>query len=191
MERLGEELEQALAGLDEDLAQIGDKLGKDIAKQVTKDLKKLGKQTAKARDRDSDTDTDSTDTDSTDTDNDGADPAAPDDDHDSADIAIDVGDLKGFALKPAQRDAIARLKTESEARVAEARKQLDDASQKLETALGDSRTSDADVARLVDQVSTHEAAIRKAKLLTWMAARRVLDQDQVKKLESAVHRRHR
>ena len=96
-----------------------------------------------------------------------------------------IADLDDIALKPSQRDKIAKLRASSDAEVAMAQKRLDDASKRLETALADTKTTDAQVALLVDQVSSHEAAIRKARLLAWVGARRVLDADQIQKLEQA------
>jgi hypothetical protein len=100
-------------------------------------------------------------------------------------------DLPDLALRPGQRQQLARLRGDYEQQIAVARKQLDDASRRLERALSDLRTSDADIARYVDQVSSHEAAIRKARLLTWVNARRLLDDAQRKQIEDAAGRRGR
>ncbi|MEO8700518.1 MAG: hypothetical protein ABI867_10765 [Kofleriaceae bacterium] len=183
LDKMGEELEQVLEGLDEDLAKLtGDKVGKDLAKQ----LKKLSKQKFKFNDNDAKADSDGDDNDDTDTDTD-------DTDNDSSTVDEEgaIEDLRGMTLKPAQRDQIAKLRTESEARVASAQQALDESSKRLETALADLQTSDAQVVQLVDQVSSHEAAIRKARLLAWIQARRVLDADQVKRIETATHKNHR
>jgi hypothetical protein len=101
-------------------------------------------------------------------------------------VSIDGFD---FALKPGQKDAIAKLRAASEAQVQSIRQQLDAASKRLEEALADPKVADADVARHVDQISKLEAEIRKAKLLTWVQARRLLDPDQAKKLEAAAKKR--
>ena len=55
----------------------------------------------------------------------------------------------------------------------------------LRAALGNPATSDADITRLVDQISAQEAVIRKARILAWAQARRVLDDGQRKKIEDA------
>ena len=181
MEKLGEELEQALDGLDQDLEKLGDKLARDIRKKVRKNIFKDFAKKFVDVDHRADRDDD----------NDGDAKAEPDSDSEDADPS-DVDDtvrsvdgLKGMTLKPEQRVAIAKLRVESNTRVATAKKQLEDASQRLETALSDPKISDADVVRLVDQVSGHEAAIRKARLLAWIQARRVLDADQVERIERA------
>ena len=189
IENMEEELARSLDGLDRDLAKVGDQLAKDITKQVSKgvfkdfaknfDLHSVHRNTRD--DSDSGDDPHADDGDNHDADADGGNVEPNDGDDEPR--AIDG--LKGMTLKPEQRDAIARLKAESRARVAVVNKQLEDASLRLETALADPKTSDAEVVRLVDQVSGHEAAIRKARLLAWVQARRVLDPDQVKKIERA------
>jgi len=191
--KMGDELDRAMEGLDADLDKLGDKLAKGVAKDLAKNLGKgfvkgLAKKNFQFHfgdddsdvdvDRDADADADDDDADS---DNDS------DADNDSDDVRIAVDDLKGFALKPSQRDAIARLRAVSDAQVATATQQLEQASRQLEAALADVRVSDRDVSRYVDQITSHEATIRKARLLAWVAARRVLDADQVKQLEKAAH----
>jgi hypothetical protein len=187
MEKMGEELEQAMQGLDEDLA----KLDKDFAKDFGKDFEKafgkdFAKDVAKKIPKDVWASNDDDDNDADDDDKDAV-PMAPDVgvDADDSDLRDALGDIKDMALKPSQKDAIVKLRTDSDARVAAAKQQLDDASRRLETALGNPQTSDADIARYVDEISGHEAAIRKARLLAWVNARRVLDDSQIQRIEQA------
>ena len=201
LEKMGDELEKAMEGLDADLAQLGDSIGKKVAKDLAK---RFGKDFAKGFSKkgfqfhwngsdddqatkhdDKDINTADADTEhDTDTDTD-SDVHADDADQD---VTAAIDDLKNFALKPSQKDAIAKLRATSDAKVAVARKQLDEVSKKLEAALADVNVSDTDVTLYVDQISTNEAAIRKARLLAWVAARHVLDADQIKKLEAAAHK---
>ena len=194
MDKMGEELERAMEGLDKDLAN----LDKDFAKNFGKDFEKaFGKHGRKkpprdvwaGSDQDDDDDKAEADDDEDEDKDDDKDavPMVPDVgvDADDDDLRDALGDLKDLALKPSQKEAIVALRTTSDARVATAKQQLDDASRRLETALGDPRTSDADIARYVDQISGHEAAIRKARLLAWVNARRVLDDDQIQRIERA------
>ncbi len=207
MERMGEELERAMEGLDEELEKLGDRLGKDLAAKLGKDLARGLRPSIRIdgdddRDRDRDRrrhrrgrDDDDRDDDDRDDDD--------DDDHDAAvvipdvDVDIDVdtrgalSDLPDLTLKPAQREQIVKLRTSYEKEIAVARKQLDDASKRLEVALADPRIGDLEIAKYIDQVSSHEAAIRKARLLTWVNARRVLDEAQRKKIEDAAGKRRR
>jgi hypothetical protein len=199
LEKMGDELEKAMAGLDADLAKLGDKIAKDVARKLGKNgfkdkLKiKLGPPPPGALPPKAPTppvpptpDTVDTDTD-TDTDTDSSDPydgtqgAVGDD-------TVSIDGLKDFALKPKQKDAIAKLRADSDAQVASIKQQLEAASKRLESALADTNVTDVDVARHVDQVSKLEAEIRKARLLAWVQARRVLDADQVKKLEAAARK---
>lgn len=191
LEKMGDELEKAMAGLDADLAKLGDKIARDVQRKLSKDgfkdkLKlKFGPQPPPpppppSPDHDTDTDTD-TDTDS---DSDAHDPWG----HTKSNDDVSIDGLKDFALKPAQRDAIAKLRAASDTQVAAIKQQLESASKRLEDALADTKVTDAEVTRHVDQISKLEAELRKAKLLTWVQARRVLDADQVKRLEQAARK---
>ncbi len=162
LEKMGEDIEQAMEGLEDDLEKLGDTIGKDLAKQ-------LGNLQF-------------------DFDDDDMIPMTPgvDIDADDDDLRDAIDDLKDLALQPAQRASIVKIRTDSDTKVAAARKQMDDLSKQLETALANSATSDADIARMVDQLSAQEAAIRKSRILAWVQARRVLDVAQRKKIEDAM-----
>jgi hypothetical protein len=183
IEKMGDELEKALEGLDADLAQLGklgDKMGKDLAKDIQrglKDMTKIGPDPADPDDPD--------DVDDADTDDDNLPNASVDPSTDDLNTAVDQ--LKNFALKPAQKDQIARMTADADAKVASERQALELASQQLETALADVDVTPAIVEGYVDRITKHEAEIRKTRLLTWVRARNVLDPDQRKQLE-AVHR---
>jgi hypothetical protein len=184
LEEMGAELEQAMEGLEEDLEKLGVKLGKDFAGKLAKGKLKidLGKQKHLPDhddDDDDDDDVDDSDFDSI--------PMSPDVDDD--DMRDAIGDLKDLALSPNQKDRISKLAADSDRNVAEAKRQLDAKSDQLEAALADSRTSDSAIARMVDEISGHEAQIRKARLLAWVNARRVLDDSQRKKIEAAAQKR--
>lgn len=175
MEKMGEELEQAMEGFDEEMEKVGEKLGKDIAKQVAKDLGKM--------DFDFDFDFDH--------DDDNNIPMAPnvDIDPDDDDMKEAINDLKDLALDPGQRTQITKLRTDSDKAVGAAKKQLDELSTKLRTALGNPATPDVEITRLVDQISAQEAVIRKSRILAWAQARRVLDDGQRKKIEDAAKKK--
>jgi hypothetical protein len=174
MEEMGEELEKAMEGFEDEMEKVGEQLGKDIAKQVSKDLGKM--------DFDFDFDFD---------DDDHNIPMAPnvDIDDDDDDMKDAISDLKDLALNPGQRTQITKLRTDSDKAVAVAKKQLDDLSTKLRTALGNPATPDAEITRLVDQISAQEAVIRKSRILAWAQARRVLDHGQRKKIEDAAKKK--
>jgi Spy/CpxP family protein refolding chaperone len=169
MEKMGEEIEQAMEGLEDDLA----KLDVDLQQQLGKRLGNL------QLDLDLDADDDRSGIPMP--------PGGLDDD----DLKDAMADLKDLALKPAQRDAIRKLRADSDKTVAAAKQQLDDASAKLRAALANPATSDADIARQVDQISAHEASIRKARLVAWNQARRVLDEAQRKRLQDAAQKKTR
>lgn len=62
---------------------------------------------------------------------------------------------------------------------------MDLASDALKKQLDNPATNDADIARSIDVVTQQEAAIRKARILAWHDARRVLDDAQRRKVEDA------
>jgi multidrug resistance efflux pump len=97
----------------------------------------------------------------------------------------DLGDLK---LKAPQRDALRKLRAESDAKVANAKRDLDRAEAQLQKAIENVNASDADIARAIDAVAQQEATIRKARILTWVNARRMLDDSQRQKVEGAARK---
>lgn len=168
MEKMGAEIEEAMEGLDEEMSKLGDKLAKDFGKNFGPNFHV-----------DFDHDHDDDDDDHI--------PMAPDVDIDADDDDMKdaISDLRDLALKPAQRDAITKLRNDSDKSVATAKRQVDELSAKLHMALRNPATADVDVARYVDQISAQEAVIRKARILAWVQARRVLDDGQRKKIEDA------
>lgn len=168
MEKMGEEIEQAMDGLDKDL----EKLGKDF------DVK-FGKKGFSIFSKDDDDDDDD-DIQTIDT---------PDVDADDDDMKDAIKDLRDMALKPDQKDKINKLRADSDASVRVAKKQMDELSAKLQTALGNPAVTDAEIGRLVDQISAQEATIRKARIQAWAQARRVLDDAQRKRVEDAAKKK--
>lgn len=179
LEQMGEEIEQAMEGLEEELEQLGEQLGKDIGKRIEKNFK--GKNFKFKFDHDDDDDDDL-----------GGIPMAPDlDDADDGDMRDAIDGLKGMAIKPQQKEQIAKIRAEADRTVSAARGRLDELSHKLEAALSDPRTSTADIERYVDQISAQEAAIRKARIVSWVKARAVLDDAQRRRIEDAASKRSR
>jgi len=167
LDKMGEEIGKEMEGLGSDM----DAWSKDFSKQFgSKMAKKFAKGWAVKHDHDHDDDDDdvvSGDVDDTD---------------DLADAVKDMGDLK---LAQPQKDQITKLRTDSEKQVAAAKQALDAASKTLHDQLANGKTSDADIAKSIDAVTQQEAAIRKARILAWVNARRVLDDAQRKKVEAA------
>jgi Spy/CpxP family protein refolding chaperone len=172
MEEMGKEIEEAMEGLEDEMEDLAEKYGKDVAKQ-------LGN-----IDIDIDLD-DLVDLDNMFGDDLDTIPMSPDLADDDNDMRDAITDLKDLALDKAQRDQITKIRTDSDKEVATAKTKLDDLSKKLETALGDPKTSDADISKYVDQISAQEAAVRKARLLGWHKARRVLSTAQQKQVQDA------
>jgi hypothetical protein len=179
LEQMGEEIEQAMDGFEDELEQLGDQIGKDLGKNIEKNLK--NKNFKFKFDYDDEDDEDVAD----------ALPMAPDlDDVDDGDMREALNDIKGMAIKPQQKEQIARIRADADRTVSAARVRLDELSKKLEGALADPRTNTGEIERYVDQISAQEAAIRKARIVSWVKARAVLDDGQRKKIEAAANKRH-
>ncbi len=166
--QLGEEIGSEM----EDFGQEMDDWGEQFGKQMEK---KFGKFDVHIGVGDDDADNDDN--------NDATSPPDADDDPDDIDDAVrDMGKLN---LKPNQRAQIKQLRADSDAKVATAKKNLDVASEALQKQLDNPSASDADISRAIDNVAQQEATIRKARILAWVNARRVLDDGQRKKVEGA------
>lgn len=171
LNKMGDEIGKQMDEFGKEMEKYGQQVGKDSMKKFGKDWSSHGahfKWDSKDDDDDDDADL----------------PSMPDvDDADELDDAVkSLGDL---SLKPPQREQIQKLRADSDRQVAAAKKQLDQASDTLKKQLDNSTTSDADIARSIDAVTQQEAAIRKARILAWHNARRVLDDAQRKKVEDA------
>jgi hypothetical protein len=179
LEDLGEEIGEEMEDFGKEMEKWGEEFGKQMEKQ-------LGGMNVKIGARDDDDDDDRDDHDDDDDDDDDHDDIAgfdvDDDDDDLADAIKDMGDL---LLAPAQRDQIKKLRLDSDAKVATAKRELDRASDRLQKQLDNPATSEADIARSIDAVAQQEATIRKARILAWHNARRILDDSQRKKVEGA------
>lgn len=168
MGKMGDEIGKEMEDFGHDMEKWGDKFGKDFGKQWNHGS---GHVHGNMHDDDDDDDLSS----------------IPDiEDQDDLDDAVrNLGDL---SLKPPQREAIAKLRTDSDKQVAAAKQALDKASEALHKQLDNPATSDADIAKSIDAVAQQEAAIRKARILAWHGARRVLDDAQRKKIEGAANK---
>lgn len=180
MNKMGDDLGKEMDELGKEMEKYGDVLGKDFGKNLSKSLgKSFGPKgfhvDINGLHGNLNTDDDGDDDKLT---------SPPDvDDADELDDAVrDLGDL---SLKGPQRDQIQKLRADSDRAVATAKKQLDQASDALKKQLDNPATSDADIARSIDAVTQQEAAIRKARILAWHDARRVLDDAQRKKVQDA------
>lgn len=184
-----------LEGLAEELGKMGEELGTEM-EQFGKDMEKWGKQFEKNMERkmrskfvwkggphpNVQVDVDVDDADFADM-------------EDLADQMDDLDDaMKGlgsFKLAAPQRAALKKLRADSDAQVANARRQLDAASEVLRAALENTNTSEHQIAQAIDNVSRLEADIRKARILAWVNARKLLDASQRKQVEAAARGRSR
>ena len=187
MERMGDEIEQEMAGLDKDLEKLGSGFGKHFAQKLGKDLaKRIDLGHLNGNQGGDDDDVDSSDDDDEDKDA-VAMPPGTDRDLDPAGLPP-IADLKNLTLEPAQKAELAKLRAEADRQVSTAKRALDEMANQLHDALGDGGASETDIARQIDSISAQEAIIRKARILTWVKARNVLHKDQRKRVESAVKR---
>ena len=107
------------------------------------------------------------------------------DEADDLDDAMkDMGDLK---LDPGTRARLKQFRVDSDAKVASAKRQLDVASENLRRQLENDNANEDEIKRAIDTVSGLEADIRKARILAWVKARKLLDTSQRKQVEAAAH----
>ena len=182
LEELGDEIEREMEAFGRemeeygrDMEEWGEKFGKDMEK-------KFGNVDVRVNVGDDDDDHDHDDVD---------DIADMPDDEDMDDLDDAVRDMGKLNLKPQQREQIKRLRAESDAKVATAKRELDRASEQLKKQLETANASDADIARSIDTITQQEATIRKARILAWVNARRVLDDGQRQKVEGAARKGRR
>lgn len=165
--QLGEDIGREMEDFGHEMEEWGEQYGKQMEKRFGNFNVRIGVHDDDAADADTDDDDASVDA----------------DDPDDVDDAVrDMGKLD---LKPAQRAQIKQLRADSDAKVTTAKKELDRASEALRKQLDNPSASDADISRAIDSVAQQEAAIRKARILAWVNARRVLDDGQRKKVEGA------
>jgi hypothetical protein len=192
LERMGDEIERQMEGLDEELSQLGDKLGKNFAKKFGKDFaRNFGPGIPRV------TSSSGHDSDDADDDDDDDDdrvavtvPSTPGPDVADPDLGPAIAALKGLALDSGQRAELAKLRTDSEQRITAAKRELEQMSNRLHDTLRDSDAKEADVAQQIEAISTKEAAIRKARILTWLKVRHMLHPDQRKVVEEAIQSSH-
>jgi Spy/CpxP family protein refolding chaperone len=168
---LGDEIGREMDEFGKEMEEWGEQFGKQMEQEMEKKFGNFNIQVGPGHDDDDDDD----------------DADADDDDDDAAGADLDdaIKDMGSLDLKPAQRDQIKKLRADSESKVAAAKRELSRAEDSLHKQLGNPATSDADIARSIDAITQQEAAIRKARILAWVNARRVLDDAQRTKVERA------
>lgn len=182
LDQLGEELGKMGDDIGREMDEFGkemEKFGQKMGKDAQKDWKKKWKFDFKGSDNDDDNDSD-----------DDADmPSAPDVD-DQEDLDETVRQLGDLSLKGPQREQIKRLRADSDRQVEAGKRALGQAEDALKRALDNAAASDAEISRAIDAVTQSEAQIRKARILAWHGARRVLDEAQRQKIENAARAHH-
>jgi Spy/CpxP family protein refolding chaperone len=191
LERMGDEIERQMEGLDGELAQLGDRFGKGFAKKFGKDFAKSFGPGVPGVSPGTSHDSDDADDDDDDDDDRPAVPAPPAPpvaapEATEPDIAPAIAALKGLSLDADQRAQLARLRADSDRQITVAKAELARMSSRLHDTLRDAEAKEADVAQQIEAISTREAAIRKARILTWLKVRHMLHPDQRKQVEEAL-----
>lgn len=191
--QMGEELGRAMDSVGEDLSKLGDSISKDVQKQIAKSFKKMPKVVVTDDNDGNNSDDDNnnakdSDNDS-DNDNDSSAAAVASVDKDDADDRAAMAKLGDLQLEPQQRSMIQQIRRDTDRRVTDAKREIDQLSDSLKTALDNPTTNEAEVNRYVDDISRQEAVIRKARLNAWMSARRVLRDDQRVKVVHAASKK--
>jgi hypothetical protein len=185
LDKMGDEIDKEMSGFGDDMDKWGQQFGRDMDKwgqDFGRSMDKWGQDFAKRMGGGSGVSIHIGGHDDDDDDKLASIPDVDDDD-DLDQVVADLGDL---SLKQPQRDQIQKLRADSDRQVATAKKALDQASDTLRKQLENPGASDVDIAKSIDAVTQQEAAIRKARILAWHNARRVLDDAQRKKVQDAV-----
>jgi hypothetical protein len=194
MERMGDEIEKEMEGLDKDLEQLGDKFGKSFSDKFGRDFAKRvgpGPGRPPSVDHSDSSDSDDGEDDSDDDDDkDAGLPPSVDDAIDPSDVHDQIAALKALPLDPGQKAKLAKLRAESDEQIKSAKAELDEMSNKLHAKLGDASVNESEVSSLIDRISSKEAVIRKARILTYVRARKLFDRDQQKKIDAVVKKGH-
>jgi Spy/CpxP family protein refolding chaperone len=198
MERMGDDIEKAMEGLDKDLEQLGDKLGKNLSDRLGRDFaKRVGPGPGPGRpaivDHSDGTDSSDDAEDDNDDDDDDKDAGLPpsmEDSLDPSDVHDRIAALKALPLDPSQKAKLAKLRADSDQQIKAAKAQLEEMSSKLHTKLGDASASEGEISSLIDRISEKEATIRKVRILTYVKARKLFGPDQQKKIEAALKKNH-
>jgi Spy/CpxP family protein refolding chaperone len=192
VERMGDEIEKAMEGLDKDLEQLGDKLGKNLSDKINRDFAKRAQpgRTPVVVDHSDGNDDDGDDDSGDDDDNDMGLPPTAEDALDPSDLRDRVAALRALPLDPSQKAKLAKLRADSEAEIRTAQAEREEMSSKLHARLGDAMASEGEISSLIDRISAKEAAIRKARILTWVKARKLFSPEQQKKIEAALRKNH-
>lgn len=193
VERIGDEIEKEMEGVDKDLQQLGDKLSKHFAEKFGKDFGKgivqsFGPGFPGADHSDGDDDDDDDDGDDDDRDAVVLPPGVDTDRVDPSDLQDKIAALGNLRLSPEQKQKLAKLRAESDQKIAGAKRELDEMSIRLHETLGDSSAKESDIERQIDRISEKEATIRKARILTWIRVRSLLRDDQRQMIEAATRR---
>lgn len=163
LDGLGDEIGDVMDDFGSDMDDWGQQYGKQVRQQVQQQVRQqLQQALGKLDDDDGD-----------------------DDSGDAADDAADVRDLGDLSLSAAQRADLAKVRADSAQQVATAERALAHASEALHQTLENQAATDAQIGQAIDDVSHQEAAIRRARILAWVHARRLLDASQRAKLEHA------
>jgi hypothetical protein len=190
LERMGDEIERQMEGLDGELAQLGDRFGKGFAKKFGKDFARSFGPGIPSVTPGNSHDSDDADADDDDDDDDDraavALPPTPGPDVADPDAGPTIAALKGLTLDAVQRTELARLRADSDRQITAAKRDLERMSSRLHDTLRDAEAKEADVAQQIEAISTKEAAIRKARILTWLKVRHMLHTDQRKQVEEAL-----
>jgi len=189
VERIGDDIEKEMEGIDKDLEQLSDKLSKQFAKKFGRDVARtIAPRIADNSDGEPD------------------DENEPDDeDRDTVVVGpnvdlrrIVVPDLEdrvatlrklNLSLNAEQRQKLAKLRVECDQEIANAKRDLDEMSNRLHETLDDASAKESDIDRQIDQISAKEASIRKARIRALVRARLVLG-DQRPQVEEALRRHH-
>jgi hypothetical protein len=182
MEQFGKEMEKWGKDYEKKFEKQGQKLEKQIEKQVEQQLKEQKKLKLKFKQHDPwagphdpfDPDPNPGDMD--------------DQRFDSDDVDDAIKDLRDLKLDQKTRSELKRIRDDSDTKVADAKRQLEHAEEKLRGQLENQSSTRADIERAIDEVTRLEGQIRKARIGAWVEARNKLTKADRARVEAAARK---
>ena len=107
---------------------------------------------------------------------------------DDEDVTDKMHDMDSITLDDNTKRELKALRDESQRKVDDAKRELEQASTRLQSLIEKDGASEKDISDAIDRVTRAEGAIRKARIMSWVKARGKLDASTRRKIEKAARK---